>query len=94
MLILVPLTLRYLLLTYMYFIMQRFSGLSSEDSRDCLLRSIYNTDNLSEEIRERSISSHIETATPLSQVQYSVKSLFHEWKRTSVFTAILLFFVV
>nr|XP_022317514.1 glucokinase regulatory protein-like [Crassostrea virginica] len=49
-------------------IIQRFSGLSSEDSRDCLLRSIYNTDNLSEEIRERSISSHIEAATPLSQV--------------------------
>lgn len=49
-------------------IIQRFSELSLEDSKDCLLRSIYNTDNLSEEIRERPISSHIETATPLSQV--------------------------
>lgn len=54
---------------------QRFSELSLEDSKDCLLRSIYNTDNLSEEIRERPISCHIETATPLSQVQSNLQHI-------------------
>jgi hypothetical protein len=41
-----------------------------EQSRDYLLQSIYDTDSVSQEILSRPISSHIETATPLSQVQY------------------------
>ncbi|XP_061191242.1 glucokinase regulatory protein-like [Saccostrea echinata] len=49
-------------------IIQRFSGLSTEQSRDYLLQSIYNTDSLTENVRSYNISSHIETATPLSQV--------------------------
>ncbi|XP_048761099.2 glucokinase regulatory protein-like isoform X2 [Ostrea edulis] len=49
-------------------IIKRFSGLSTEQSRDYLLQSIYGTDSMSEEIKNRPISSHIETATPLSQV--------------------------
>ena len=47
---------------------QKLGNLTTTTAREYLLRSIYETDELSDEVRNASINEHITTATPKPKV--------------------------
>lgn len=58
---------------------QRVSGKTEAEAVDGLLRSIYDTDVVTDQIRSKSVADHIEVATPKDKVTNKCICIENSW---------------